>query len=63
MVHPALQGKDYEPLQNGMPLFLGFDGTETFWQGETIYPAFINEAAYYEKGIAMSLTRKTEEVW
>jgi len=60
MVHPAMQGKDFCELKAGMPVFMGFDGKEIFWQGETCYPAFINEAAYYEKGIAMSLTEKTE---
>ncbi|MCL2100571.1 MAG: aspartoacylase [Fibromonadales bacterium] len=56
MIHPALQGRDYCELRAGMPVFLGFDGKEIFWEGETCYPAFINEAAYYEKGIAMNLT-------
>ncbi|MDR1811536.1 MAG: aspartoacylase [Candidatus Fibromonas sp.] len=57
MVHPALQGRDFCELRAGMPVFLGFDGKEILWQGETCYPTFINEAAYYEKGIAMSLAR------
>jgi len=55
MVHPAMQGKDFCELKAGMPIFMGFDGKEILWQGETCYPAFINEAAYYEKGVAMSL--------
>jgi aspartoacylase len=59
MVHPALQGKDFCELSAGMPIFLGFDGREIFWEGETCYPVFINEAAYYEKGIAMSLAEKS----
>jgi len=59
MVHPALQGKDFCELRAGMPVFMGFDGKEILWQGETCYPVFINEAAYYEKGIAMSLAKKT----
>ena len=56
MVHPALQGRDFCELKAGMPVFMGFDGKEILWQGETCYPAFINEAAYYEKGVAMLLT-------
>jgi succinylglutamate desuccinylase len=56
MVHGALQGRDFCELRAGMPVFMGFDGKEILWEGETCYPAFINEAAYYEKGIAMSLT-------
>jgi len=58
MVHPALQGKDFCELSAGMPVFLGFDGKEILWEGETCYPAFINEAAYYEKKIAMSLAKR-----
>jgi succinylglutamate desuccinylase len=58
IVHPALQGKDFYELKSGMPLFMGFNGEEILWQGETCYPAFINEASYYEKGIAMSLTER-----
>jgi len=58
IVHPALQGKDFCELKSGMPVFMGFDGKEILWQGETCYPAFISEAAYYEKGIAMSLAER-----
>jgi len=58
IIHPALQGKDFCELKSGMPVFMGFDGKEILWQGETCYPAFINEAAYYEKGIAMSLAER-----
>jgi aspartoacylase len=57
MIHPLQQFQDYQPLDNNAPLFLTFDGTTIFYQGESIvYPVFINEAAYYEKGIAMCLT-------
>ncbi|MDR2582271.1 MAG: aspartoacylase [Fibromonadaceae bacterium] len=58
IIHPALQGKDFCELKSGMPIFMGFDGEEILWQGETCYPAFINEASYYEKGIAMSLAER-----
>jgi aspartoacylase len=59
MVHPLLQGKDYEPLHPGEPIFLTLEGETIAYTGEaTVYPAFINEAAYYEKGIAMCLTQK-----
>ena len=38
---------------------LTFDGQEILYEGtSTVYPIFINEAAYYEKGIAMCLTQK-----
>jgi succinylglutamate desuccinylase len=61
MIHPQLQSKDYEPLHPGDPMFLTFEGETIVYAGETVcYPVFINEAAYYEKGIAMSLTQKEE---
>ncbi len=59
MIHPQRQGKDYEPLEAGDPLFLTFSGETLVYQGRSIvFPIFINEAAYYEKGIAMTLTKK-----
>ncbi len=64
-VHPKLQDKDWLPISYGDPLFQTFDGHDiTFIEGsdsELIIPVFINEAAYIEKGIAMSLTLK--ESW
>ncbi|WP_414624940.1 aspartoacylase [Calothrix sp. CCY 0018] len=57
MIHPQLQFEDYQPLHPGNPIFITFDGEEIFYQGDqTVYPVFINEAAYYEKGTAMCLT-------
>jgi aspartoacylase len=59
MIHPQLKFRDFEPLQPGKPIFLTFDGKEIFYTGEdTVYPVFINEAAYYEKGIAMHISQK-----
>lgn len=61
MIHPALQFRDYEPLHPGDPMFLTFAGETIAYQGEsTVFPIFINEAAYYEKGIAMVLTEKQQ---
>ncbi|MEH1890310.1 MAG: aspartoacylase [Nostoc sp.] len=63
MIHPQLQFRDYEPLNSGDPMFLTFEGKDILYEGEsTVYPIFINEAAYYEKGIAMYLTQKQQEV-
>ncbi|MEH2082101.1 MAG: aspartoacylase [Nostoc sp.] len=63
MIHPQLQFRDYEPLHPGDPMFLTFAGKDIFYKGEsTVYPIFINEAAYYEKGIAMYLSQKQEEI-
>lgn len=59
MIHPQLQFRDYEPLHPGEPMFLTFDGQAIAYEGtSTVYPVFINEAAYYEKGIAMCITQK-----
>lgn len=36
-----------------------FSGEDVLYEGEsTVYPILINEAAYYEKGIAFLLTEK-----
>ncbi|WP_414575471.1 aspartoacylase [Anabaena sp. CCY 9402-a] len=59
MIHPKIQSRDYEPLHPGEPIFLTFDGQAIAYEGtSTVYPIFINEAAYYEKGVAMCLTEK-----
>ena len=61
MIHSQLQFRDYHPLRPGDPMFLSFDGDIIPYEGcSTVYPIFINEAAYYEKGIAMSLTQKLQ---
>ncbi|MCW5315069.1 aspartoacylase [Nostoc sp. KVJ3] len=63
MIHPQLQFRDYKPLNPGDPMFVTFAGKDIFYEGEsTVYPIFINEAAYYEKGIAMYLSKKQQEV-
>lgn len=59
MIHPHLYGRDYRPLYPGRPLYMTFDGQVLNYEGdEMVWPVFINEQAYYEKGLAMSLTRK-----
>jgi aspartoacylase len=61
MIHPQLQSRDYEPLHPGDPMFLTFQGRAIAYEGTSVvYPVFINEAAYYEKGIAMCLTVRQE---
>ncbi|MFK8137938.1 MAG: aspartoacylase [Bdellovibrionales bacterium] len=62
MVHPDRQGKDFKPLQKGEPLMLGFDGEVELYMGEEeVFPIFINEAAYYNYGYSMVLTKK--RIW
>ncbi|MCY7282882.1 MAG: aspartoacylase [Cyanobacteria bacterium CAN_BIN43] len=61
MIHPQLQSQDYQPLHPGAPMFLTFEGEPIAYIGDSVvYPVFINEAAYYEKGIAMCLTNETK---
>ena len=59
MVHKNVQDKDFEPLSKGDPIFTLFDGSEVTYEGDyTAYPHFINEAAYYDNNLAMSLGKK-----
>lgn len=59
MIHPDRQDRDYQPMAPQDPLFLDLRGENIYYQGDqTVFPVFINEAAYYEKGIAMVLTKK-----
>ncbi|MEH2434253.1 MAG: aspartoacylase [Nostoc sp.] len=61
MIHPELQDKDYQALNPGEPIFITFDDKTIFYEGaSTVWPIFINEAAYYEKGIAMCFTQKQQ---
>jgi len=61
MIHPQLQSQDYQPLKPGDPMFVTFTGVDILYTGQSItYPIFINEAAYYEKQIAMYLTEKQQ---
>ena len=67
VVHPLRQHRDWQPIRPGDPLFLGPDGSTLPYvpaaalEKEEVWAVFINEAAYGEKGIALSLTRR--ECW
>ncbi len=59
MVHQDLQDRDYKLLKKGDPIFLTLKGENIYYEEEQpLYALFINEAAYYEKGFAMCLSRK-----
>ncbi len=59
MVHKNIQDNDFKPLSKGDAIFTLFDGTEITYQGDyQAYPHFINEAAYYDNNLAMSLGKK-----
>ena len=59
MVHGNLQDRDFTELRKGDPLFMKLDGgIVRFEEDQVVYPVFINEAAYYDAKIALSLTEK-----
>jgi len=64
-LHPQRQHRDWQPLQPGDQLFWQLDGSAERYKPEALalspearWPVFINEAAYGEKGIALSLCRR-----
>jgi len=66
-IHPQRQGRDWHPMGPGEALFIDAGGQTLAYgppaglEHEVVWPVFINEAAYGEKGIALSLTRR--EAW
>lgn len=63
VLHPRRAGRDWRPLRAGEPLFQTGAGETIVYrppaalENETVSAVFLNEAAYAEKGIALSLTR------
>jgi aspartoacylase len=63
-LHPLRQHRDWAPLAAADPLFWRADGASQGFDPtgladpQALWPVFINEAAYGEKGIALSLTRR-----
>ncbi len=59
MVHEERQDRDFELVSKGDPLFRRLDGSVVYYEEEEpLHALFINEAAYYEKGFAMTLAKK-----
>jgi len=59
LIHPLRINNDWKRIEEGDPLFLNIhDETINYVGKEKIYPLFIGEAAYREKNIAMSFTKK-----
>jgi aspartoacylase len=66
VIHPRRRGRDWWPIRHGDPLFQLADGTalgHAIDSGDPgadaeLWPVFINEAAYEEKGIALALTSR-----
>ncbi|XP_057711855.1 N-acyl-aromatic-L-amino acid amidohydrolase (carboxylate-forming) B-like [Corythoichthys intestinalis] len=58
-IHPRLQDQDFCLLHPNESVFQTFSGQVLPYEGsEPLYPFFINEGAYYEKGVALYLARK-----
>ncbi|KAM4594347.1 N-acyl-aromatic-L-amino acid amidohydrolase (carboxylate-forming) B-like isoform 1-T2 [Fundulus diaphanus] len=57
-IHQDLQDNDFKLLRSGDPIFLTFSGETLKYDGEDLYPFFVNECAYYEKKIAFHLAQR-----
>jgi len=57
-IHPDREGGEFAEIKVGDPLFMDFDENTIYYEGDPAYTYFINEAAYYEKGIACMLVEK-----
>ncbi|CAG8999873.1 MAG: aspartoacylase [Candidatus Celerinatantimonas neptuna] len=58
-IHKDLEGQDFKPLKKGDPMYITFDEEVITYQGDkTVYPNFINEAAYYDNNLSMSISEK-----
>lgn len=61
LVHKDLQDNDFNELKRGDAMFTRLTGeTICYDKRKTVYPAFINEAAYYPLKIAFMLTEKRQ---
>ncbi len=61
-MHSLRQSKDWQKLKKNDELFCMLNGEIIrFEEDEPYIPVFINEAAYVEKNIAMSFTKR--ELW
>jgi len=59
IIHPSLQDNDYATIKKGTPIFVTLEGEDVlFEEDDIVHGLFINEAAYYEKGVAMALAYK-----
>lgn len=60
MIHPDLEGSDFQLLKSGSPCFVDFEGNHIIWQGNDTYPHFIGEAAYDHLHIAFATADKIQ---
>ncbi|CAL8331759.1 unnamed protein product [Lota lota] len=57
-IHPQLQDNDFCLLKPGDPAFMSFSGETICYEGEELYPFFVNEGAYYEQNTAFKLAQR-----
>ncbi len=58
-IHPHIQGKDYQLLNPGDPIFKTMDDGEIAFQSEhSCFISFVNEAAYYDQKLAFCTLKK-----
>jgi succinylglutamate desuccinylase len=56
-IHPELEKSDFKELAPGDPVFINMDGEVKGFEGEeVIVPFFINEAAYQDDALAMTMS-------
>ncbi|BCE01969.1 aspartoacylase [Marinicellulosiphila megalodicopiae] len=65
MIHQDFDSQDYQPLEQGDPIFKTLDGQDICFENNydqigMLTACFINEAAYYDKKDAFSLMKKIE---
>ncbi|XP_030207457.1 N-acyl-aromatic-L-amino acid amidohydrolase (carboxylate-forming) A [Gadus morhua] len=57
-IHPQLQDNDFCLLKPGDPAFVSLSGETICYEGEALYPFFVNEGAYYEQNTAFKLAQR-----
>lgn len=57
-IHPEFEGRDFELLRPGTPIFKNMIGGTWAWDKEATYPFFINEAAYQDLNHAFLTAEK-----
>ncbi|MFC4700277.1 aspartoacylase [Glaciecola siphonariae] len=60
MNHPNIDGNDFTEVRAGMPCFMDFEGKDILWEGDTVYPHFVGEAAYDKQNLAFATAQKCE---
>ena len=52
------QDNDFCLLKPGDPAFVSLSGETICYEGEALYPFFVNEGAYYEQNTAFKLAQR-----